>query len=165
MSNIIFLEFYNKDKFPPGKWLHEPDFCKWEHSGLPCLVVRDMYLGIWKGYVGVDSSHPFYSKSVEDLLRDKNTLEIFFSVYGGISGTGHLTSQYKDNSKFLDKKSLSIYWWIGIETSHGGDLMPLLKLENHDPDMTKMLSSQTYKDFSFIRKETNKLSKYVSRVK
>lgn len=156
MNNIIFLEFYNKSNFPPGKWINEPDFCKWEHYNLPCLAIRDMSLGIWKGFVGVNSSHSFYSKSVEDLLKDQNTLEIFFSVYGGICNAGRLPIKYRS----IDKNT---HWWLGIETSHGGDLMPLITLDI--PDTDKMLSGQTYKDFSFIRKETNKLSKYVSRIK
>lgn len=155
MSNVIFLEFYSKKSFPPGKWINEPDYCEWVHSGLNCIAIRDMTLGVWKGFVGIEVSHPFYGKSIEDLLKNNDLADIFFSVYGGICFSDRLPKKYKFDSK----------WWLGIETSHGGDFMPLLKLESQGPDMDKMLSGQTYKDFNFIRKETNKLAQYVSRVK
>ncbi len=154
MNNVVFLEFYNKSNFPPGKWLHEPDFCEWHRSGFTCLAIRDMSLGVWKGFIGLKSNHRFFNKSLEKILRDPLVVDAFLGVYGGISTAGGLPARYKDISKGI--------WWLGIETSHGGDLMPLLK---NDPDMDKMLSGQTYKDFAFIRRETNKLASYMSRIK
>lgn len=112
-----------------------------------------MSLGVWKGFVGVSSTHSFFGKKIEEILREPAMIDAFLSVYGGICTAGKLPSRYKEEAKGL--------WLLGIETSHGGDLMPLLK---NDPDMDKMLSGQTYKDFSFIRRETNKLAKYVSRI-
>jgi hypothetical protein len=155
VNNVIFIEFFSKQGFPPGKWINEPDLCYWE-SKLPCLALRDMGMGIWKGFVGLDESHPYYGKPIDELIKIPEAMEIFFAVYGGLSGAGRLPAKYKEYAKNL--------WWIGVETSHGGDLMPLLKLEGTDPDMAKMLSGQTYKDLRFIRKETNKLSSYLSRI-
>lgn len=154
MNNVVFLDFYNKSNFPPGKWMHEPDFCGWHRSGLVCLAIRDMSLGVWKGFVGVGPTHPYFAKKIEPLLQETSIIDIFLSVHGGISSAGGLPARYKEISQGL--------WWLGIETSHGGDLMPLLK---NDPDMDKMLSGQTYKDFAFIRRETNKLASYLSRIK
>jgi hypothetical protein len=156
VNNLIFIEFYSKQNFPPGKWMSEPDLCSWEHK-LPCLAIRDMAMGIWKGFVAVDVKHPYYGKSVEDLLKAPEGLDIFSSVYGGVSGAGRLPNKYKEFAKN--------FWWIGVETSHGGDLMPLLKLDDSNPDMAKMISNQTYKDFRFIRKETNKLANLISKIK
>lgn len=156
MSNIIFIEFYNKQGFPPGKWLKEPDLCSWDHK-LPCLAIRDMGMGVWRGFVGIDGYHPFYGKSVEDLLKIPEAMEIFFSVYGGLSGAGKLPAKYKS---FTNN-----FWWLGIETCHGGDLMPLIKLELPPQNMDKMLSGQTYKDLQFIRKETNKLADMLFNIK
>jgi hypothetical protein len=157
VNNIIFLEFYNKSAFPPGKWLREPDFCKWHHAGLACLAIRDMSLGVWKGFVGTEASHSFYNKSLEDILKVPSMIDAFLEVYGGITTAGRLPARYKEDAKHL--------WWLGVETSHGGDFMPLLKLESTGSDMDKMLSNQTYKDFAFIRRETNKLASFVSRIK
>lgn len=157
MNNVIFIEFYNKKNFPPGKWLREPDLCSWEQYDLPCLAIRDMSIGVWKGFVGLSERHPFYNKSIDDLIRHEDLLEIFFSIHGGICNAGRLPPKYKDHAKQ--------YWWIGMEASHGNDLMPLLKLDLPDADMSKVLASQTYKDLFFIRKETNKLARYLSKVK
>lgn len=155
VNNIIVIEFYDKQNFPPGKWLGEPDLCSWENC-LPCLAIRDMSMGVWKGFVAVDKGHPLYGKSIEEMLNQAEVREIFIAVYGGLSGAGRLPTKYKDFAKD--------YWWIGIETSHGGDLMPLLKIDDADPNMAKLISTQTYKDFRFIRKETNKLAKLISKI-
>lgn len=167
MNNVIFLEYYNKDNFPPGKWANEPDFCKWEHAGLACMIIRDMSLGVWKGFVGVNSAHPFFALSLDSILKTHDAMEIFFSVYGGMTNAGKLPPKYKDIGKFFTDKSSSYLslWWIGIETSHGGDLMPFIKISDDNIDMAKLSSSQTYKDFAFIRRETNKLAKCISKVK
>lgn len=114
-------------------------------------------MGIWKGFVGIDDQHPFYNKKVDELLHLPQGMDIFLAVYGGVSGAGRLPAKYKEFAKN--------YWWIGLETSHGGDFMPLLKLEDSDPNMAKMISNQTYKDFRFIRRETNKLANLISKIK
>ena len=157
VNNVIFIEFFNKENFPPGKWINEPDLCCWERE-LPCLAIRDMKLGIWKGFVAIGESHPFYGKPTEELFKMPGVFEIFRAVHGGISGAGRLlVPQYKEFAKN--------YWWLGIETSHGEDLMPLLKLDAGDPNMAKMTSNQSYKDLRFIRRETNKLARLVSKYK
>lgn len=156
MNNVINIEFYNKQNFPPGKWLSEPDLVYWEHK-LPCLALRDMGMGCWKGFVAVDGYHPYCNKPIDELIKIPNAMEIFFSVYGGLSGAGRLPAKYKEYAKN--------YWWIGIETSHGGDLQPLLKLEGTEADVAKMISGQTYKDLRFIRRETNKLANLLAKLK
>lgn len=115
-----------------------------------------MSLGIWKGFVGLPTGHPLFGKSIEELLNTPQIMDAFFHVYGGICSAGHLPDRYEEDAKKL--------WWIGCETSHGGDLFPLLKQENN-PEMDILLSGQTYKDLSFIRKETNKLALFISRIK
>ena len=156
VNNVIIIEFYNKKNFPPGRWNNEPDLCFWENK-LPCLAVRDMSMGIWKGFVGISEEHPFYNLSVEELIKLNEAMDMFFGIHGGITMAGRLPPKYKEYAKN--------YWWLGCETSHGNDLMPLLKLDLSDPDMARMLSNQSYKDIHFIRKETNKLAKYLSKSK
>lgn len=154
MDNLIKLEFFNKKNFPKGKWLNEPDLCQWKRHNLSCLVIRDMSLGVWKGFVGLPKTNKFYGNKLENLLLSDEFLNIY--IYGGICSAGSLLYKYSIYDNGL--------WWIGIETTHGGDFMPLLKLDLLDPDMLKISGKQTYKDFSFIRKETNKLAKYLSRM-
>lgn len=157
LNNVIFVEWLNKKTFPKGVWMSEPDLCYWEHRNLACLNIRDMSLGVWKGFVGVEPGHLFHGKSVEDILKMDEAMEIFFSVYGGICSAGSLIPKYKNYNRNL--------WWIGIETSHGSDLMPLLKLDMQNADIARTVADQTYKDFSFIRRETNKLAKAIARIK
>lgn len=156
VNNVIFIEFYNKQSFPPGQWMREPDLCFWEDV-LPCLAIRDMTMGVWKGFVAIEDGHPFYGKSIDQIIQIPEAIDICLSVYGGISGAGKLPAKYKEFTKN--------YWWVGIETSHGGDLMPLLKLDTSDPNMARMISTQTYKDLRFIRREIHKLAKCVSKLK
>lgn len=156
MSNVIFLEFYDKKGFPPGKWLSEPDFCYWDKD-LPCLIIRDMVMGIWRGFVGVDEDHPYYEKSVDEILKMPGGTDIYLSVHGGLCAAGRLPSTFKDYAKN--------YWWIGLETCHTTDLLPLYKVESNDRELSKMIANQTYKDIKFIRRETNKLSNLLLKVK
>lgn len=152
MNNIIFLGFNDKSHFPEGKWKLEPDFCKWTSFNLVCLVFRDMSLGIWKGWVGLPSNHLFFKKTVDKILDYDQVLDLFFSVHGGISKAGYLPYKYSNHSDDL--------WWIGIETCHSEDFMPLAELENKNDS-----AKQVYKDFSFIRRETKKLAKFLSLIK
>jgi hypothetical protein len=149
VSNIITIEFFNKKDFPPGVWLKEPDLCSWHYRGVPCLAIRDMSMGIWKGFVGLEETHPLYGKTINSILEMPRAFDLFRCAYGGLSKVGKLSNKYASYAKN--------YWWMGIETSRGNDLMPLLKLDQIDPDMAKLLSNQTYKDLHFIRRETNKL--------
>lgn len=155
MSNIITIEFFSKKDFPPGVWLNEPDLCFWHH-GLPCLAIRDMSMGIWKGFAGVEAGHSLYEKTMDYIVGIPQALDLFRSVHGGLSGAGRLSTKYQNYSKGC--------WWIGLETTQGSDLMPLLKLERSDTDMTKLISNQTYKDLHFIRRETNKLAKQLIKL-
>lgn len=90
------------------------------------------------------------------ILNMPQALELFRVVHGGLSGAGRVANKYHGYGK--------TYWWIGMEASQGSDLMPLLNLSQSDPDMAKLSSSQTYKDLHFIRRETNKLAKYLLKL-
>lgn len=153
MNNVVFIDFYKKNNFPKGAWLKEPDLCFWENS-LPCLALRDMELGTWKGFVGVDETHPLFNKNINELMQN---LKLYASVYGGLTEAGKVLVK---NKVFLKN-----YWWIGFETTHGGDLIPLLKLDESNADLMKLIGNQSYKDFKFIRKEINKLENFISKLK
>jgi len=157
MSNVVFIEFLDKTSFPKGVWSKEPDFCSWQYRGFSCLAIRDMKLGMWRGLVGLKSPHPFFEKSIENILKIKSGMDLFIDIYGGIASAGRLPAKHKEHSQGL--------WWLGIETCNGGDLVPLLKLDVEDAEIKKVLGKQTYKDFAFIRKETNKMAKILERIK
>ena len=153
MNNVVFIDFYNKKNYPIGKWSSEPDLCRWNYKELPCLVVRDMSIGTWKGFVGLSPTHPFFGLKLEEVLNIHSAIEIFLSVYGGISSSGALPPRYQEDA--------GDFWWLGLDTSYGGDLLPFLDKEPH---LVGLISNRTYKDFNFIRKETNKLAKLILEV-
>lgn len=152
MNNVIFLRFLNKSDFPPGPWMQEPDVCYWYHSDLNCLALRDMSLGNWKSFVGVNESHLLYSKNLDEILRYPVMMDAYIDVHGGITSAGKLPNKYKEEASFL--------WWFGIDTSHGSDTIPLLKRDDTLP-----FTETSYKSFSFIRRETNKLASYIAKLK
>lgn len=148
MHNVVFLEFFKKEHFPPGEWHKEPDLVRWINLGVNCLAIRDMSLGIWRGFVGVNQQHLFYKKSIENILATEKGMDFFFATGGRFCSVGRLPAKYREY--------VSNLWWVGITTNHADDYMPLIKLENPD-----MFVNQTYKNFSFIRSETNKMSKLI----
>ena len=110
-----------------------------------------MTLGVWKSFVGVELDHPLYSKDLDGILEIHPMMDAYIYVYGGISVIGQLPTKYREESSGL--------WWFSIETSGGNDFMPLLQCQTSELD-----NNLLYKDFSFIRKETNKLADYISKV-
>jgi len=148
MSNLITIEFGDKSTFPKGDWCNEPDFCHWFRYDYPCLAIRDMTLGNWRGFVGITKTHPFYNKEAFDLLKEKSFLHI--SIYEGISHIGKLPAKYK--------KYNPDHWFLGFSTLSSGDLLPLM-VDKVETDKNKIVEIKTYKDLHFVRKETNDLAK------
>lgn len=146
-SNLIFIEFYDKKHFPDGIWMREPDYCEWVSHGLSCLTIRDMSLGMWRGFVKLTAEHPMYGKNFKQLL-DENLIDTI-EIHGGLSTIGKLPPKYKEQNKDS--------WWIGFECTQGEDYLPLL---NHDDFGT----NQTYKTLHFVRKETTYLARVLSRI-
>lgn len=147
-GNIVFIEFYNKKHFPPGIWMSEPDFCLWESYGLLCLAIRDMSLGMWRGFVQLTEGHLVYGKDFKYLLDEDLITHI--DVHGGLSTIGKLPNKYKEYNQDS--------WWIGFECTQGEDYLPLITYdETHN--------EQTYKTLHFVRRETNYLAKELSKIK
>jgi hypothetical protein len=57
----------DKAEWGPGPWQDEPDKAQWqdEETGLPCMILRN-HSGALCGYVGVDSTHPWFGKGYSD---------------------------------------------------------------------------------------------------
>jgi hypothetical protein len=145
-GNIVFIEFYNKKNFPPGIWMSEPDFCKWKSYGFTCLAIRDMSLGMWRGFVGITNKHPFFNKKFEDLLHQDwiDTL----NIHGGLAAIGKLPIHYNEYN--------NDNWWFSFECTQGEDFIPLL---NNDEGPSNFLS---YKNLHFVRRETNYLAQQLA---
>lgn len=146
-GNIVFIEFYDKKHFPPGVWMSEPDFCRWESNGFLCLAIRDMSLGMWRGSVKLTSEHSAYGKEFKTLLDEDLISHI--SVHGGLATIGQLPKKYSEYNQDA--------WWIGFECTQGEDYLPLL---THDQQ-----HGQVYKTLGFVMKETNYLAKQLAKIK
>lgn len=151
-GNVVFIEFYDKSLFPKGIWRSEPDLCKWEAHSLVCLAIRDMTLGMWRGFVKLTNDHPAFNKSFKELLNSNMIDHV--KVHGGLATIGKLPKKYKEYN--LDA------WWIGFECTQGEDYLPLLKT---DPEFNALQNGQTYKTLQFVRTETVYLAKQLSRIK
>lgn len=154
MSNIIYIEFLDKTNFPVGEWKSEPDICHWEYRGLSCLMLRDMKLGAWKGFVALKKGHVAFNKSIEQISGELWSDDV--EVYGGIVSAGKLPARYKEFNK--DN------WWIGFECMQGEDLLPLVKFDPTDPIFAGIRNHQTYKNIHYVRRETNQLAKQLIHI-
>ncbi len=139
MDNVIFIEFFNKENFPPGKWKNEPDICSWIRGDYHCLALRDMSIGTWKGFVGLSKNHKFYLKSLKNILRTK----IGKSLNKSLFFAGKLPPRFKEYDKNL--------WWIGVESFDKDDVMPFVKTEEN----SEIVYIKKYKDLPFILKKVN----------
>jgi len=153
-DNIVYIEFFNKKDFPTGEWSAEPDFVQWSAYGLQCLAIRDMKLGSWRGFVGLEKSHKGYSQSHAELLESGWMPNL--EVHGTLTFAGKLPAKYKE----LNKST----WWVGFECSHGTDYLPLVKVDQSSPFYTSLRSQQVYKNIHFVRKQTNQLAKQLLRI-
>ena len=130
--------------------MREPDLCWWDDP-LPCLAARDMFLGCWRGFVGLGNDHSYHGRELPELLRIEGGLDVLTSAYGGVCWAGFLPEKCNEHSDRL--------WWLGIETNHGEDVMPLLKLD------AAISGGRTYKDLHFVRREVNGLARKLVGVK
>jgi hypothetical protein len=100
-----------------GLWMTEPDKVQWtdQTSGLPCLAKRDMLMGYWCGYVGVDESHPFFkipTQDLDDLLITHGDISYANTCSGNIC---HVVEEGENDN----------VWWIGFDCFCGEDNNPL----------------------------------------
>lgn len=144
-TNVVFIEFYNKKHFPPGVWMNEPDFCRWESYGFCCLAIRDMNLGMWRGFVGVTKIHPFFNKNFEEILHEEWLTNL--DIHGGLSDIGKLPIKFNEYNDGI--------WWFSFECTQGEDFLPLIESEKD----VIVQYEQSYKDLHFVRRETNYLAK------
>ncbi len=149
-QNIIYIDFFDKSQCPNGKWKHEPDFCKWTSYGLTCIAIRDMKLGMWRSFVGVDKAHQVYSKSIPDLILCDYDVDFGHRIL-----VGKLPHQIRSHN---DQK-----WWIGFECSSGTDLLPFLINDTSNALYIKLRESQTYKDLIYVKRVTGQLAKRLSK--
>lgn len=116
------LEKWKRDKldaacsrpWPPGPWDTEPDRELFESLGFQCMCLRG-FSGAWCGYVGVDSTHPWYRRQDKEGMECASPVEITFS------GTFHPDHRVKPRG-FCEH-----LWWVGFHCGHGLAIQPRME--------------------------------------
>ena len=140
--DINYMELRNFDwsNFEAGIWNDEPDFIQWmdESTALPCLMVRNKPLGVWRAYVGVEPGHSAYSLDADELRR--NNIEI----YGELGYTGHggddITLIGNDGQTFR-------LWWIGFGCASECDGRPVQRINRDRIEFRP----EAYKTADFVK--------------
>lgn len=114
--------FKDRSEWNQGLWDNEPeDKMVWKDldTGLVCMLHRNQS-GVWCGYVGVESSHPFYGIDYSDYetLSD-------LSAHGGLTFSSGCSSMNEDGSGICHPTDGDDHvWWFGFDTNHLGDKAP-----------------------------------------
>jgi hypothetical protein len=128
-----------------NEWEIEPNRKHWIDSktGLDCLIVRNIYGGYLCGYVGVPSSHPWYSKDYDECDAD---------VHGGLTYAakckGHICHHSPQDAVANDD-----VWWLGFDCAHLGDLSPW-----------ESRSRGVYKNMAYVERECAALASQIRKV-
>jgi hypothetical protein len=105
--------------------------------GFECRAERmnTSYLGCINGYIKIPEGHPWYG------LGDSDSLMWEVDVHGGITyGSPEL---HTPNGKLAG-------WWIGFDTAHAGDLLPIARGISTEADY--------YRDMDFVVSELTSLA-------
>ena len=173
-----------KNTWGTGAWLDEPDKVEWkdEHTGLPCLIVRNR-MGALCGYAGVTSEHPWfhigYAESVAGVcLHAKHTdskyvpycseckcPEDLLEVHGGLTYTGECQKGPVEEVVChtpLDGEEDDV-WWFGFDCSHAGDISPEMeatfaRLQREDDAFPRVPSFGTYRTLEYVVNEVRSLA-------
>lgn len=135
-----------------SEWMDEPDREEFEHSGLKCLVLRHPELKLLCGYVGVLKGYVCHGQHHEYVPYD----DIFpVCVHGGLTYSGEGDGEWRPMG----------YWWLGFDTGHAWDLVPQIReLEMEWFNEPRAMSGTTYRNFQYVRKETESLAEHLVTV-
>ncbi|GAI24829.1 unnamed protein product [marine sediment metagenome] len=132
-----------------SEWMDEPDREDFEHAGLKCLILRHHEFGHLCGYVAVPKGHPCHGKDYDHTPYDDL---IPVEVHGG------LTFSREGDGDTWSKG----YWWFGFDCAHAWDLIPYMtSLMSDLKALMSTLMSSTYKNFRYVRRETEDLAEQV----
>ena len=163
------IEYKTRDRseWGSGPWDNEPDKVQFiePQTGLPALAVRNLS-GNWCGYVGVDSSHPYYEKDFYDCLCDPacedywgddcNKISYAIDVHGDVT----FANRCNDSEEFpvserichiVEPGESDDVWWIGFDTMHAWDLSPNMGSRYEASD-------QIYRSLSYVKNQISKMA-------
>jgi hypothetical protein len=130
-------------------WESEPDSLEFEAEGLPCAMIRND-IGVWCGYVGVDSNHPLFGLPTNHPLRlpaswfenrrgfqGAGVLDVFVFALSGaqldeacpISLAFEVHGGVNYANDHVPCHEPDERWWFGFDCSHAGDRVPRLNVD------------------------------------
>jgi hypothetical protein len=143
-------EPYKADRslWPSGPWDAEPDRLDFVHSGFACLLHRGP-LGQWCGYVAVPETHPAFGKRYDDVK---------VKVHGGLT----YADRCQGSICHVPQPGMpDNVWWLGFDCAHWGDVVPGMIRIPEIPEAGERYG--TYKDLAYVRGETERLARQLSR--
>ena len=124
-------------------WESESNYEEFFYNGIECVIMRMPRIKCLYGFIGFEEGHSYYRKDI--------TLEDL-QVHGGITYTGMSLIDGTKSGK----------WWIGFDTAHTGDLIPLM-CEKTPGYETFFRNGPVYRNLEYVRTEIKKLVDQVSR--
>ena len=138
-----------RQAWPSGPWDHEPDRVEFEHSGLPCMLIRNR-MGTWCGYAAVNPGHALHGAELGHETLDG------VPVYGGISYTGACNGHICHVPKPGQPEDV---WWFGFDCNHAFDLSPVALAH-----LGGAVEGACYRDTEFATRETKRLAEFLASV-
>lgn len=147
----------DKSTWGPGPWQNEPDRVEFEHSGLPCLMLRHEMLGHWCGYAAVSPGHPLYGKGYDD---------VDVTAHGGLTYSGHCRGHICHTPKDGEPENV---WWFGFDCGHTWDTSPGMESKGLTVLLPLLLLQHVlggvYRDQAYVESETRSLAEQLSTIK
>ena len=110
----------DKSDWGDGPWQEEPDRIEWRDGEYVCLMLRNPSFGMWCGYVGLRSEHPWHGKGYDDIEGA--------SVHGGLTFAGPCMDDDRPQRERVCHMPLpgepEDLWWLGFDCHHYMDLAP-----------------------------------------
>lgn len=139
----------NEHRYGPGPWVGEPDRLEWRYRGLPCLMVRNVEIGNWCGYVAVPPGHPWHGAASGALDVDAHGgLTYADACAGSICHVPH-PGEPDD------------VWWLGFDCGHAFDLLPFTRKLYADRGVARGDVGDVYRDVAYVRAECEQLADQV----
>jgi hypothetical protein len=143
--------------WPAGPWDAEPDKVQWVDAatGLACLAKRHAQAGHWCGYVGVDETHPWHGKEMEEVPE--------VQVHGGLTFAegcqqGPIASTVCHLPQPGEPEHL---WWLGFDCAHLMDHSPARESFARIAGLLAPLEGTRYRDLAYVRRQCAELAAQV----
>lgn len=137
-------------------WKGEPDREELRVHGLPCLLVRNLDIGNWCGYVGVPPGHPWHGRDYSGIRPNPDG-------HGGLTYASECAGMICHTPEPGESDDV---WWLGFDCCHSSDSMPysdeiirpaMKSWHDAHPDFDRD-SFQDYKRIEYVRGEVVRLA-------